>query len=338
MFLTNARQRYSAPIVLVFGVVVFISPQAHADKSGKKHRWLWEVTESPDPGPQRVAERDTRQSGSHVVANKPAAIRKRKIEIKPGTVFKDCRKCPEMIVIPEGSADAGEEGSANRATLESFAMSKTEVTQGQWKAIMGNNPSLSASCGDNCPVDQVSWNDVQEFILRLNQKTGKKYRLPTATEWEYACRAGAREEYCGSDNVDSVAWYKGNSGGKANPVARKQANAFGLYDMSGNAWEWVEDNGSDATAASTVVQKQADTQNLFYSSGDDWEWGDDDYRGSYSWGTPQGSTRQDDVAKRMLYGGSWLSSQYGVRAARRIRVEPDNRSGNFGLRLARVLP
>lgn len=336
MFLNSGMRSHSAPIVLVMAVAVFISPQAHA--SGKKHHRLWQITESPDPGPQRVAERDTRQSGSHVVANKPAAIRKSKIEIKPGTVFKDCRKCPEMIVIPGGSSDAGVEGSVYPVTLESFAMSKTEVTQGQWKAIMGNNPSLSASCGDNCPVDQVSWNDVQEFILRLDQKTGKKYRLPTAAEWEYACRAGARQEYCGSDNADSVAWYKSNSGGKVNPVARKQANAFGLYDMSGNAWEWVEDNGSDATAASPVEEKQADTSQSYYTSGDDWEWGDDDYRGSYSWGAAQGSTRQGDVAKRMLYGGSWLSSQYGVRAARRIRVEPDNRSGNFGFRLARTLP
>lgn len=340
MFLTNARQRYSAPIVLVMALVALISPQAHADKSGKKHQKLWQATAYPTPCSPRVEARDKRESGGHVVADKPAAGRKLKTGMKPGTLFKDCRKCPEMVVIPEGSFDPGEEGSAYRATLESFALGKTEVTQGQWKAIMGNNPSRSTDCGANCPVDQVNWNDIQKFILQLNQKSGKKYRLPTAAEWEYACRAGMRQEYCGSDSVDSVAWYKGNSGGKANPVALKQANAFGLYDMSGNAWEWVEDNdpGSDATAATPVVQKQADTQDYYYSSGDDWESGDDDYRGSYSWGTPQGSTRQDDVAKRMLYGGSWLSSPYGVRAARRIRVEPGSRSGNFGFRLARMLP
>jgi len=336
MFLNNARRPHSAPVLLVMALVAFISPQAHADKSGKKHHRLWETTEYPAPRSQRVLDRDKEQSGSHASADKPAAIRTRKTEVKPGTVFKDCRKCPEMMVIPEGSLGTGEEGSAYPIALESFAMSKTEVTQGQWKAIMGNNPSIYSRCGDNCPVNQVSWNDVQEFIVRLNQQNGKKYRLPTAAEWEYACRAGVRQEYCGSDNADSVAWYKGNSGGKASPVAQKQANAFGLYDMSGNAWEWVEDDYQGGYAGATTADSpwQGDRDSTWQGDDDStWQRYDDS-----AWTRYDDSARQRDVAKRVLYGGSWLSSPYGVRAARRIRVEPENRSGNFGFRLARVLP
>ena len=96
--------------------------------------------------------------------------------------------------------------------MDGFYIGKYEVTQGQWKAIMGNNPSKFDECGDNCPVESVSWNAAQEFINKLNQKTGKNYRLPTEAEWEYAARSGGKnEEYSGSDDVDSVAWYDKNS-------------------------------------------------------------------------------------------------------------------------------
>jgi formylglycine-generating enzyme required for sulfatase activity len=155
---------------------------------------------------------------------------------KSGESFRDCADCLEMVVIPASSL-----GPA-------LAMGKYEVTQGQWRAVMGNNPSYFSNCGDTCPVEQVSWNDAQEFIKRLNSKTGKQYRLPSEAEWEYACHAGAQQEYCGSDNADSVAWYKGNSGNTTHPVGLKQPNAFGLYDMSGNVKELVEEcyNGNCA--------------------------------------------------------------------------------------------
>ena len=142
-----------------------------------------------------------------------------------------------------------------------YKIGKYEVTQKEWCDIMGNNPSHFSSCGDTCPVEQVSWNDVQKFIQKLNAKSGRHYRLPTETEWEFACYGGTRtrvegdpDHYCGGDNIDSVAWYgktyvqPGNSGEKTHPAGQKQANGYGLHDMSGNVAEWASDcYGDDCT-------------------------------------------------------------------------------------------
>jgi len=236
-------------------------------------------------------------------------------KMKAGKIFKDCADCPEMVVIPVGSFDMGSNnGDANekpvhRVTISrAFAMGKTEVTQGQWKAIMGNNPGKFTNCGDNCPVEQVSWDDAQEFIEALNAKTGKKYRLPSEAEWEYACRAGGQHEYCGSDNLDSIGWYgglakpAGNSGKSTNPVATMQPNAWGLYDMSGNVWEWVEDS----------------------------------YHDNYNGAPADGSAwQEEDGMIRVPRGGSW---SYPQRAAKRGGSESDFRYSTIGFRLARTLP
>jgi len=127
-----------------------------------------------------------------------------------------------------------------------FYMQTTEVTQGQWKAVKGNNPSEFKDC-DDCPVEMVSWRDVQKFIKKLNQQTGGKYRLPTEAEWEYACRAGSTTTYYfgdGENMLGNYAWYDLNSGGKTHPVGQKKPNAWGLYDMHGSVSEWCQDNWS----------------------------------------------------------------------------------------------
>lgn len=222
--------------------------------------------------------------------------------------FKDCAECPEMVVIPAGSFEMGSNDGANdekpvhRVTVKSFAIGKTEVTQGQWKALMGNNPSYFYNCGDTCPVEQVSWDDAQEYLKKLSAKTGKQYRLPSEAEWEYACRAGGKHEYCGGIDARAVAWMVSNSLRKTHPAGQKQANTFGLYDMSGNVWEWTADHWHD---------------NYNGAPGDGSAW-----------------TIGGDAGRRVLRGGSWFDRPRLVRSATRIRNVTGARGSINGFRVA----
>ncbi len=158
-----------------------------------------------------------------------------------------------MMGSPEGEGGRYNNEMQHQVTLtHGFYMQITEVTQGQWKALMEDNPSFFNGCGNDCPVEQVSWNDAQQFIWRLNQLEGaKKYRLPTEAEWEYVCRAGSTTAFssegiteleCSHDsNLADIAWFCGNSAKTTHPVAQKKANAWGLYDMHGNVAELCRD-------------------------------------------------------------------------------------------------
>lgn len=156
----------------------------------------------------------------------------------------------QMVFVKGGTFEMGDaRGSkdaqpVHKVKLKDFQMSKFEITQAQWRAIMRYNPSKFIGC-DECPVENVSWSDVQTFIQKLNEQTGENYRLPTEAEWEYAARGGARNKaykYAGSDNVDEVAWYSSTvTNGQVQPVGSKTPNSLGLYDMSGNVYEWCAD-------------------------------------------------------------------------------------------------
>ena len=205
-----------------------------------------------------------------------------------------------MGATPEqGKVAHKDEKPAHSVTVSDFYIGKYGVTQAQWEAVMGKNPSCFK--GNIRPVENVSWNDIQEFIEKLNAKTGKKYRLPTEAEWEYAARGGDQSKgykYSGSNNIDEVAWYTNNSGTQTHPVGQKQPNELGLYDMSGNVFEWCSD-----------------------------------WYGSYSSGSQTNPTGPAKGSYRVLRGASWNYTAWFCRVSDRYFYAPSYRSGVFGFRL-----
>lgn len=215
--------------------------------------------------------------------------------------FADCETCPALEAISGGSFEMGDENWADATpvrtvTLQAFAIGKHEVTQAQWRAVMGGNPSKATGCGDACPVENVSWHEVQDFLQRLGARTGKSYRLPSEAEWEYACRAGSRNAYCGGDDRAILTWF-GKAGTQLHRVGKKAANAWGLHDMSGNVWEWVQDCSHPNFAGAP-------------SDGSAWT--------------------ESGCKSRVIRGGSWWG-----RAASRMGLTPGYRAGDIGFRVAR---
>lgn len=228
----------------------------------------------------------------------------------PVTAFdlERCKDCPPMVFVQGGSFTMGcteEQGTdcadsekpTHQVTVPDFYIGKYEVTQAEWEAMMGNNPSGFKNC-PRCPVESVSWDDVQVFIKKLNEKTGMHFRLPSEAEWEYAARGGGKSKkfkYAGdSKNLGLVAWWTGNSGRKTHPVGERKANELGLFDMSGNVWEWCVDIG------------------------------------------PYKYDGEDNFNKvlRAIRGGSWDFDPWLCRVTSRNWSKPEDRDKTIGFRLA----
>jgi len=231
-----------------------------------------------------------------------------------------------LVVIPAGTfmmgslaeepGRTGDEGPQRRVSVGSFALGKTEVTQGQWKAVMGNNPSYFQQCGDDCPVESVSWDDVQEYLKRLNQQTGRNYRLPSEAEWEYAARAGTTTAFHTGRTITTdqsnffwrpslIGGLKGELREKTLRVGSFPPNVFGLYDMHGNVWELVQDV---------------------------WH---ENYLGAPTDGSPWVSG--GNQARRVRRGGSWGNEPQDLRSAGRDWDSPSSSNYDIGFRIARTL-
>ena len=206
-----------------------------------------------------------------------------------------------MGATPEMENPFDDEKPTHQVTLTNdYYIGKYEVTQALWKVVMGNNPSCFK--GDNLPVEMVGWDDCQEFLNKLNSITGKTFRLPTEAEWEYAARGGNKSQgyqYSGSNKLSKVAWYDGNSGNKTHVVGSKQVNELGIYDMSGNVFEWCQD-----------------------------------WRDSYSGSSQVNPTGATNGSYRVIRGGSWSSYAMFCRSSCRRIYTLDNSYSNLGLRLA----
>ncbi len=237
--------------------------------------------------------------------------------------FRDCDVCPEMTALPAGRLAMGspevktaglseealkyagefEEQPQHVVNIRAFAIGTYEITQAEWIAIMGSNPSSAQ--GDRLPVENVSWEDAQEFARRLSKRTGKRYRLPTEAEWEYAARGGSTQTFPFGDDPAELprhAWFRGNADAHSHPVGSREPNAFGLYDMLGNVWERTEDC----------------------------------WRPHYEDAPTDGSARTDgDCDLRVVRGGSWVNLPQFLRPAARFRYSTTSRYEFVGLRIVR---
>lgn len=211
----------------------------------------------------------------------------------------------------QGSDADGDESPAHQVTVSTFSIGETEVTQALWKAVMGTNPSTHVTGDLSLPVENISWNDCQTFITKLNQMTGKQFRLPTEAEWEFAARGGTQSnhyKYAGGNTIYNVAWYSSNSSNMTHPVRGKKANEVGLYDMSGNVFEWCQD-----------------------------------WYGVYSSSTQTNPTGPISGSFRVLRGGAYSFEAIYCRVSARNNAKPSNSipffstDSYYGMRLARSL-
>ncbi|WP_420207868.1 SUMF1/EgtB/PvdO family nonheme iron enzyme [Candidatus Electronema sp. JC] len=264
----------------------------------------------PAPPPRQLPPAPIPESAPAAVLPAPPSVKAAQQQPKQGDIMINEATGMELVYIEGGcfkmGSAAGEkgrfawEGPVHEVCVSGFWMGRHEVTQEQWEKIMRGNPSGFKKGGKH-PVENVSWNDAEEFFTRLNKRSNGAYRLPTEAEWEYACRASGAGKYCGGDNPDVLAWHEENSSRRTHPIGGKQANAFGLHDMSGNVWEWCADRFDKDYYATGGVRSNP--------------------RG------PSGG------GERVVRGGSAGSRVQNCRAAFRFRNQPDYREDLLGFRV-----
>jgi sulfatase modifying factor 1 len=251
------------------------------------------------PGTQPAVQNSSSNS------NLPASIQKLEANMLPvigGNFTMGCKNTQR-----DGDCVYWEKPS-HSVKVSDFYISKYEVTQVQWRTVMGSDPSYNKGC-DECPVESVSWNDIQNFLKKLNALTNKRYRLPTEAEWEYAARDGAQSRgylYSGSNALSDVGWYDRNSGDKTYPVGGKNPNELGLYDMSGNVWEWCEDCWHDS------------------------------YKNAPTVGIAWLQENSGDCRRRIIRGGSYVDEPLltNIHCAARNGYDIDERTSFIGFRIS----
>ncbi len=280
--------------------------------------------------PTEPAKTEEKPAPAQVVKKKRVAKR-----AKAGEVWRDPRLGMSFVWVPEGCFEMGcgdwtigcsdSERPPHKVCLNGFWIGRHEVTQQQWRRLMRNNPSDAQRCGNQCPVEEVSWNEAVEFARKLSVKTGYLFRLPTEAEWEYACRSrGKKQPYASAESVDALAWYKENADGSPHAVGRKLPNELGIFDMSGNVWEWCLDSfDKDAYLKATKT-----LGNPVYVN--------DRFMNIYGAGYARIlSTMQGASGNRSVRGGSWKNAADRLRSTDRIKGDADSRRDWLGFRLVR---
>jgi formylglycine-generating enzyme required for sulfatase activity len=296
----NRQRMMVTVVVLLFGIIVGLI--AFINQQPLKEFYVWQLQMRP----------------SILDGNDERAL-----AAKPGAKFSDCSShCPRMVVIPTGNFLMGtadewstDEFPQHEVTItRPFAVSETEVTFDQWDACVSAGVCEQVSDDgwgrNNRPVIYVTWFAARKYAAWLSRKTGKHYRLPTETEWEYAARAGGSTKWSFGDDESQLAkyaWYEANSGGKTHPVGTKEPNAFGLHDMHGNVWEWVEDCYAHT------------------------------YEGAPSVGIAWSDACTSEMSDRAIRGGSYFRVAGETRSANRTSNRPDGRNKAVGFRIVRTL-
>lgn len=330
-YIIELKKQLSQPNLEIYDLVRNTANEVFTKNDEQAPYWSGNLYGKFYLNPQNIPPPDPNEEAKRLQAEKDAEIARLKKELAKtsppapeGGVKKKFLDLPfaEMVYVEGGRFEMGsnkgydDEKPVHIVTVSSFLMGKYEVTQAQWRAVMGSDPPelYNKNC-DDCPVDGVSWNDIQEFLQKLNARSGGNYRLPTEAEWEYAARGGKNWRdgytYAGGNTLETMGWFEANyqdskhgEQGTTHPVGKKLANQLGIHDLSGNVWEWCSDWYSDNWYAQAAAS-QSNPENKDFGS----------------------------KTNRVLRGGSWTYAPNFACVAYRYNSPPGTRNGNYGFRL-----